>query len=636
MDHPHPVPFTAVSLHDAFWAHRIETNRVVTIPTEYRQCKENGRLDAWKLTWKPGDPNEPHKFWDSDVAKWIEAVAYSLARTPDPALEARTDEVIDDMAAAQQEDGYLNTHFILVEPENRWTNLRDHHELYCAGHLMEAAVAYHAATGKRTLLEVMCRYADLIAQVFGPGPDQRPGYPGHEEIELALIKLFRATGEKRYLDLAAFFINERGRQPHYYDREAAERGEDPHSRKHGYEYCQAHRPVREQAETVGHSVRAMYLYAGMADVARETGDDTLLAPCRRLWHALTRKRLYVTGGIGSSRGNEGFSCDYDLPNEPAYAETCAGIGLIFWAHRMLHLDPCRDYADVMERTLYNNVAASISLSGDSFFYANPLAAYPPAIDSRADLGHIALPRKTWYGCACCPPNVARLFASLDGYVYSHSSEELRVHLYAGSQATIPVGGHSVRVTQTTDYPWDGEVQLRLAPASPVRFRLALRLPGWCEQPTLRVNNEAVDLESVTENGYACVERTWEDDDLVRLTLPMPVHRLHADTRVRQNAGRITLQRGPIVYCLEEIDNGSDLNAIVLPRESDISAVHKPDLLGGITVLQAEAEREQNEDWDDSLYKTEQPSRKPQTITAVPYAVWANRERGEMITWIRED
>jgi len=405
-----------VAVDDRFWTPRQETNRLVTLPIEYRQCRKTGRLRAWKLNWRPGRGNPPHIFWDSDAAKWLEAVGYSLAARPDRKLERLADKVIDDIAAAQRPDGYLNIYYSVVEPDQRWTNLRDRHELYCAGHLMEAAVAYHQATGKRKLLDVLCRYADHIDATFGRSRGKKRGYPGHEEIELALVKLYHATGEKRYLKLAKYFVDERGRRPHYYDKEARARGDDRKKYWPGtYEYNQSHLPVRRQSAVVGHAVRAFYLYAGMADVAAETHDGELLAACKRLWRDATRHKMYVTGGVGPSGRNEGFTRTYDLPNETAYAETCAAIALVFFAHRMLQIEADAHYADVMERALYNGTISGVSADGTRFFYTNPLAAAPPA---RAAGGKPEPHRREWFGCACCPPNIARLIASLPQYVYS--------------------------------------------------------------------------------------------------------------------------------------------------------------------------------------------------------------------------
>ena len=453
-----PLGHKHVTFKDRFWAPRIETNRKVTLPIEYAQCRKTGRLAAW--TWKKGRPNPPHIFWDSDVAKWLEAVGYSLERHPDAKLEKLADGVIRDMARAQAADGYLNSHYQFVEPGKRWTNLRDCHELYCAGHLMEAAVAYSRATGKRTFLDVMCRYADCIDKTFGTRKGQKRGYCGHEEIELALVKLFHATGEARYLNLAKYFVDERGRHPNYFVEEASKRGDmklRPFMDAKNL-YLQAHAPVRGQTEAVGHAVRAMYLCSGMADVAAGTGDASLRAACRRIWKSATQRRMYITGGIGSSRHGERFTCDYDLPNETAYAETCASIGLVFFAHRMLQAEADGEYADVMERALYNGVMSGVSLDGKHFFYANPLTAHPVSYAARTgdDHGdHTDPTRQEWFGCACCPPNIARLLASLGQYVYSQRGDVLYVHLYADGTASCNLAGQRVTVTQRTEYPWQG-------------------------------------------------------------------------------------------------------------------------------------------------------------------------------------
>jgi len=626
---PGPVPLDRVEVADRFWAPRIETNRTVTLPIEHEHLKRTGRIDAWKLGWRPGDPNPPHIFWDSDVAKWLEAVAYALAARPDAELERLADALIDDIAAAQQPDGYLNVHFTVVEPEKRWTNLRDWHELYCAGHLIEAAVAYHQATGKRKLLDVLCRYADHIAAVFGPRRGQKRGYPGHEEIELALVKLYRATGQERYLKLAQFFIDERGRQPHYFDAEAAARGD---GRRPPHDYNQSHLPVREQATAEGHAVRAMYLYCAMADLAAETGDGELRRACRRLWRNVTERRMYVTGGIGSSRQGERFTFDYDLPNETAYAETCAAIGLVFWAHRMLALEGDGCYADVMERALYNGVLSGVSLDGKRFFYANPLTVFPEAL---RDGGHVAAQRQEWFGCACCPPNIARLLASLPLYAYSEGARTAWVHLYVQGRATLNVAGRQVEVRVQTDYPWREEVSLEVRPQRPGTFTLALRIPGWCRGATLSVNGNPLRLGDIVKKGYAKVRRAWARGDRVELKFPMPVERIEANPRVRMDCGRVALQRGPIVYCLEEVDNGPDLADLCLPRRAALRAQYRPDLLGGIVTITGAALRRDRSGWGRALYRADKSQALKVPITAVPYYAWCNRKPGEMLVWIRE-
>ncbi len=628
------VPFTRVSLADGFWAPRQAVNREVTLPIEYEQCRQTGRLDAFKLGWKPGQPNPPHIFWDSDVGKWVEAAAYSLKTHPDQALEGQVDEVVATIAKAQQPDGYLNTHFTVVEPERRWANLTDWHELYCAGHLMEGAVAYFEATGKRGFLEVMCRYADYIGQVFGCGPGQRRGYCGHEEIELALVKLHRATGERRYLELAAYFVNQRGQAPHYFRQELEtlrQKGWKQQEWFGDYQYCQAHRPVREQDEVVGHAVRAMYLYCGMADVARETGDDTLLPPLRKLWKHLTQTRMYVTGGIGSTRHTEGFTFDYDLPNETAYCETCAAIGLVFWAQRMLQLTGEGEYAEVMERALYNGVPSGVSLDGRRFFYANPLAVYPAAC--RNAQGHVAAERQEWFGCACCPPNIARLIASVGQYFHSESETTAAVHLYAQGECQLQVAGQTVRLRTTTRYPWDGAIRLRLRPERPAQFTLALRIPQWCPSFALAVNGKTLRVKP--ERGYVRLERRWQARDLVELTLAMPVLQVEANPRVRMNCGRVALQRGPLVYCLEEVDNGGELRDLVLPATAEFKPAFRRHLLGGIVVLRGQVWRRSARDWvGGELYRMWPSIYDFVPITAVPYCVWGNRAPGqEMLVWL---
>jgi DUF1680 family protein len=635
------VAVSKVTLGEGFWGTRVETNRAVTLSAEYKQLRETGRIDAWSLDWKNGEPNKPHYFWDSDVAKWIEAAAYSLATHPDAMLEGQLDAVIELIENAQQPDGYLNIYFSTVEPEKRWSNLRDWHELYCAGHLMEAAVAYYEAKGKRQLLDIMCRYADYIDEVFGPNKGQMRGYPGHQEIELALVKLFRATGEKRYLSLAQFFIDERGQQPHYFDLEAKRRGEnlaDYYHRTH--EYTQSHLPVREQPRAVGHAVRACYMYAGMADVATETKDQTLIDACKRLWSNLTEKQMYITGGIGPSYHNEGFTFDYDLPNETAHAETCAAIALMFFAHRMLQLEPDALYGDVMEGALYNGVLSGVSLDGTQFFYANPLAAHPGVSPNHSGMRTLGADqhyrRSDWFNCACCPPNIARMLASLGRYIYSTGKNHIYVHLYVRSSAQLEVDGHSVRIEQRTDYPWKDKVRFTVQPDQTRRFTLALRLPGWCQNAELKVNAETLDIASTTTRGYFKIEREWSPGDQVDLTLPMRIERIRAHPRVRQNAGRVALQRGPLIYCLEEEDNGPNLANLFLPRDSQLVTEWEEKLLGGVVVITGEALRRDLQSWPGRLYQRVGPNgMKRFRFKAVPYCLWANREPGEMRVWVNE-
>ncbi len=628
----HPAALTDVTIDDRFWAPRLRLNRERTIPYQYQQCKETGRIDALRLAWRPGQEPVPHIFWESDVAKWIEAASYSLATHPDPALDALVDGTIDLLAAAQQPDGYLNVYFTVVKPGQRWTDLRDAHELYCAGHLIEAGVAHHQATGKTPLLDVVRRYADHIDTVFGTGPGQKRGYCGHEEIELALVKLYHAIGENRYLRLAQYFVDERGARPYYFDLEAAARGEPGYFERDltgsnlraNRAYHQAHRPVREQTEAVGHAVRAMYLYCAMADLAGEAGDASLLDACKRLWDNLCSRRMYVTGGIGTSAANEGFTRDYDLPNETAYCETCAAIGLVFWAQRMARLEPDARYADVLERALYNGVISGVSHDGTRFFYANPLA-------SRGDVT-----RQEWFGCACCPPNLARLLASLGAYVYAVGEDDVAVQLYVQSSAQLTVKGQTVTLRQRTDYPWDGAVAIDVTVEQPTTFGLRLRVPDWCRDATLRVDGQDIDLPHNVERGYARIERQWRGGERVELVLPMPVERVYAHPNAEADAGLVALRRGPLVYCLEQVDNPVALHRVTLPRNASLSAHMDEDLFGGATVITGQAAIADDTGWAGTLYRAEPSTPRPLSITAVPYYVWDNRGQGQMRVWLRED
>jgi len=635
------VPLTDVTIDDAFWGPRLATNRNVVLMHEYRMLKETGRIDQYKLDWKPGQPNPPHIFWDSDVAKWIEAASYSLATHPDADLDRLLDEVIALIGAAQQPDGYLNPHYTVVEPDKRWTNLRDCHELYCAGHLIEAGVAHYQATGKRTLLDVVCRYADCIDNTFGPG--KRSGYCGHEEIELALVKLYHATGQVRYLKLAEYFINERGRQPHVFDVEARARGEDPRRYWAGedYAYVQAHLPVREQTEAVGHAVRAMYLYSGMADVGRCTGDESLLAACRALWQDVVSRKMYVTGGVGSTHRGEAFTKAYDLPNESAYAETCAAIGLVFFAHRMLQIDADSRYADVMERALYNGVLAGIGLDGRTFFYVNPLA-------SGGD-HH----RQEWFGCACCPPNVARMLASLGQYIYStgapptepgpppatgrsdgqrSDARAIYVHLYVAGKVRARVAGESVTLTQDGNYPWHGRIRFLVDVPRPVRFDLMLRIPDWCRRHTIKVAGKPIGRR--LQRGYACISRRWQAGDVVELSLHMPVERVVAHPQVEPDAGKVAIQRGPVIYCLEQCDHRVDVRWIRLPDGAALNAVFDKRLLGGVAVIEGQGVAAPASDWQGRLYQpVDRTKGRAAKIHAVPYCLWDNRKPGPMAVWV---
>ena len=578
------------------------------------------------------------RFWDSDDAKWIEAVSYSLANHPNPEFERQVDAIVDLIEQAQQPDGYLNIYYTAIDPDNRFRNLRDWHELYDAGHMIEAAVAYYQATGKRKLLDVLCRYADLIDSKFGPEEGKKRGYPGHPELELALVKLYHTTNEPRYLKLAKYFVDERGQQPNYFDLEAQERGENPREFwAKTYHYCQAHAPLREQTEATGHSVRATYLYSGAADIVAETADPALFASLRSIWDDLTQHSMFITGGLGPANTNEGFTFAYDLPNETAYAETCAAIALVFWAQRMFLIDPDSRYIDVLERALYNGVLSGVSFEGTHFFYANPLASYPKVSPFERWSG-IATDRyyrrSEWFACPCCPPNLARLVANIGEYFYSTMDDTVFVHLYDQNSATLQLDNSHVQLSQSTDYPWDGDVSITVTVEQPTAFDLALRIPGWCSDYRLAVNGAPISADVVA--GYVRLKRTWASGDMVTLSLAMPVERIMPHPAIRQDAGQVALQRGPVIYCLEEADNGARLANVVLPRSIPLT-VEQSDLFGGASVITGEALRIERANDSNELYRPQssvQEARSTFRFTAIPYCFWANREPGEMRVWLR--
>ena len=637
-----PVPLQQVTIKDGFWAERQRVNRQRSIPAIQRQLELTGRLAAWAGDRRDdftGQRPLHDMFWDSDNAKWLEAAAYSLATHADPQLEAEIDRLIDQLETQQQDDGYLNSYFPLLYPQGKWTNLRDWHELYNAGHLMEAAVAYKQATGKDKLLRMLCRYADHIDDTFGVEAGKARGYPGHPELELALIKLYRETGVDRYLQLAKYMVDERGRHPHYFDQEAADRGEAPEDFwAQTYGYCQAHAPVREHSEATGHAVRACYLYAGIADLALETDDGELLALSRRLWDDLTRHQMYVTGGLGPSHTNEGFTMAYDMPTETAYAETCASIALAFWAQRMFHIDPDSRYIDVMERAIYNGSLSGLSHDGEGFFYGNPMAAYPGVNplgrwNPAGDDGHYQ--RSEWFACPCCPPNIARLIASLGEYSYSQDERRVYVHLYHDNAVALCIDGASLRLRQTTSYPWHGDINITLSAAQPVDCQLALRIPDWCRDYSLKLNGEPVTVQ--LERGYALLSRRWQDGDVIELALAMPVERVMPHPAIRQLAGQVALQRGPLIYCLEEVDNGARLANLCIPDAAQLEAAFDPSLFGGITVIEGEALRIERGEQPADLYRFYSQAdyaRQPTPFKALPYYLWANRQLGEMRVWMR--
>ena len=628
-----PVKFVDVRLEGKFWKERLDTVLAETIPSQHEKLGEYKILESMDLIQPPPPlryPRNQHNFtvqvfWDSDIGKWIETASYGLSHRRDAKIEAQIEAIVDKFEAAQLTDGYLNLWYIGREPQNRWTNLRDNHELYNAGHMLEGAIAYFLATGRRRWLDIMERYVEHIRQTFGPGPNQKPGYCGHQEIELALIKLYHVTKEQKQLDLAIYFINQRGTQPpHYFDVEARSRGDDPAAYWFkNYEYNQSHQLVRDQTKVVGHAVRAMYMYTAMADLAAELNDSGLKHACEVLWHDVMATKMYITAGLGPSAHNEGFTHDYDLPNETAYAETCASVALIFWAQRMLHLDLDGQYADVLERALYNGALSGLSRDGRHYFYANPLESN--GTPTRWD----------WHTCPCCTMNVARLIGSVGGYFVSHSNDEIAVHLYGGISTSIELEQGKVLLRETSNYPWSGDIKIEIETAKPFEFTLNLRIPGWCHGATVQVNGQNVAI-AASVKGYLPIKRIWAKGDVVTLTLPMPAQRIYANPAVSMDVGRVALSRGPFVYCIEEIDNpGGAVQRLKLPRNAELKIAPRAELFDGIVTLKADATAITQVDWKDTLYRAVAPNETPTTLTAVPYYLWNNRGQGSMLVWIPE-
>lgn len=634
------IRITRVALDDGFWNRFRETVVREGIPYQWRalndqldedaepsRCIRNFRIAAGRQQGEFGG----FVFQDSDVYKWLEGVAYSLRWKPDAALEAVADGAIDEIVAAQQPDGYLDTYYIINGLDKRWTNLKDNHELYVAGHMIEAAVAYYEATGKRVLLDAAIHFVSHIDSVIGPEAGKLRGYPGHPVIEMALMRLFAVTGDPLHLKLARYFVDERGQSPLFFEEEDRRTGNGFYWKNSPlrYQYYQAGKPVRDQKDAEGHAVRAMYLYSGMADVARATGDESLVRACRALWESATRRRMYVTGAVGSSEHGEAFTFDYDLPNDTVYGETCASIGLVFFARRMLQLEMKAEYADVMERALYNGVISGMQLDGKRFFYVNPLEVVPEACEKDAHKRHVKPERQKWFGCACCPPNLIRMLASLEDYVATRSGDTLFLNLYAG--CGIEADGLKLRVA--TNYPWEGSVRVTVAQADEAPMALALRIPGWCPGWALRINGEATACE--VRDGYALARRAWQAGDVVELVLDMPARYVRANRRIRENAGQVALQRGPVVYCLEEADNGDALHCVRANTQAEVEMVYEPDTLGGVVVLTTDGLREQPGSPDEAAYTyADAPEAKPVKLRWIPYYAWANRGVGEMRVWIR--
>ncbi len=620
------------TIQQEFWRYYQDLVADVMLPYQYKvlndslddpdiaksHALENFRIAAGKSK----DEFYGCPFQDSDTAKWLEAVAYSLMRKPDAELERQADEVIELVGQAQQADGYLDTFITVAHPDMRFKNLSDWHELYCAGHMIEAGVAYYEATGKKALLSIVCKLADLLCDTFGEG--KQMGFPGHPEIELALVRLWNATGEQRYLDLAAYFINVRGTDPDFFKKEAENRGDEPH----GWvcsdpEYAQYGKPVREQSEATGHAVRAAYLYTGMAMMAKAVGDDALAAACKRLWQNITQRRMYITGGIGSCQFGESFSLDFDLPNDIGYCETCASIALIFFAKAMLALDSNGMYADVMERALYNTVLGGLQRSGTRFLYTNPLAVDPAWAQKSANYRLIAPRRFRWHSCACCPPNAARLLASLDRYAWHTQGDTVYADLFIGGCYTAPNG---TKIEVKTAYPYEDTVQFHVSGGS---VALAVRIPAWSTNYSLTASGQPG--AAAPENGYCLLH--LKDSDDVTLTLDLHPRKVYADPRVVADAGCCALMAGPLVYCFEDTDNNGDITGLTVDADAEpaVQPYEAPEL-GSIRKITVQGHRTKV---TDTLYTDKKPVRDPAVLTAIPFYLRDNRSNGKYRVWLPE-
>lgn len=658
----YPLELKNISITGSFWQHYMTLIRTKVIPYQWSalnnqladaqpsSCIQNFQIAAKKIE----GTHEGCVFQDSDIMKWIEAVAFSLIWHPDEKLEALADLAIDIICDAQQPDGYLNTYYIINGLDKRFTNLRDNHELYCLGHMLEAALAYAKATHKTKLLEATIRYVELVHKTFGTQADQIPGYPGHEILELALTMLYEYTGDARYLDLAEYFIFERGKTPLFFMEETKKHNNanywaDTYMK---LQYYQAGKPVLNQQVAEGHAVRAVYLYAGMAALAYHTENQLLLNQCKSLFNNIANKQMYITGGIGSSAHGESFTFDYDLPNDTIYSETCAAIGLIFFAKQLLRNEIHGQYADVMERALYNTVISGMGLDGQSFFYVNPLEVEPEA--SLKDIGkqHVKVSRQKWFGCACCPPNIARLIASLGSYAYAISEDTLFFHLYMDSHIVAPLASGTLPLQITTKYPWEETIQITCENESPLTATLGLRIPSWCSNFTLKLNNQFV--TPPIEDGYIYLTRTWCSKDSLTLILSMPIQLSSSHLAVRENIGKVCVSRGPIVYCLEEADNGKNLHRLYLSPDVTFNLTSLTAPLDHIVAIEATGNylddscdstpttsTSQSNSINSSnanhilpLYTTYTPPiYTPQKLTFIPYFTWANRTPGEMLVWV---
>ncbi len=638
----HTINLTQIKINDPFWSKHVDLVRREIIP--YQWDAMNDRIEGAEpshclANFEIAAGRREGEFYgavfqDTDIAKWLEAVGFSLAAYPDAELEAQADAVIDLIADAQQPDGYLDTYFIIKDPRQRWKNLCEGHELYTAGHMMEAAAAYYLGTGKRKFLDVVLRLADLICDTFGPEEGKIHGYPGHQEVEIGLIKLYRITGERKYLQQAKYFIDARGVGENYFMQERKRPDYKcifPEFAGYTPAYSQSHLPVREQDSAEGHAVRAVYMYSAMADLAGEYEDAQLLAACKRLWNNIVTKRMYITGGIGSSGLLERFTADYDLPNDCSYAESCASIGLAMFGMRMANITRDASYVDVVERALYNTMLAGIALDGRSFFYVNPLEVWPAVCLPHTSREHVKPMRQKWFGVACCPPNIARTLASLGQYVYAVSEDTLYVNLFVSGTLTAQLCGAQVEAQMETKFPFENAYVLTLAKVPEEGIFLALRIPDYSRDYRILVNGQPVSLQE--KKGYACLHLTG--DAVVSVCFQAPPRFVRANPAVHADCGRVALMKGPLVYCLEEADNGQNLSGLYVSGAATVTE-EDSSLFGGCKVLTFDGKRMEEDSWDENeLYAEHGVSLLAVPLRAIPYAYWNNRGRGEMCVWIKE-
>jgi len=632
----------------AYWENRLQLNKSVSIPTVLKTFEDTGRVRALTKELKEGE--KQHIFWESDLAKWMEAVFLHLQKEADPDLLEFADSVIEKLINNQESDGYLNSYFSFYEPDNKFTNLKVRHELYCAGHLLESALEHLKLNPNSKFFAAMEKYIDHIAEVFGTDEGQKRGYPGHQEIELALLKTYEYTKNEKFLKLAGYFLDERGRVPHYFEIEDQKRAakekpidysEFPSEvrdfvawhmsglKKKDHTYYQAHQPAFEQKTAEGHSVRALYMFTAMADYARLTNDTNKIEACKILWQNITNRRMYIHGGVGSAHIGERFSFDYDLPNDMAYAETCASIALIFFAERLMRIERNSEYADVIERALYNVVLASTSVDGTAFFYDNYLECVPEFLKYQHRRHGI---RDKYHTCSCCPPNVLRIIADIDRYIYRQADDGIEVNQYITGSKEFVLQDGTLSVEIDSEMPWGGKNRFAISSTSAKPTKIFFRIPGWDTTPTVTLNGESI--EPTRQNGYFEIERVWGGSDQIDLHFNFSPYLVRANPKIRYNANRVAVFRGPLLYCLESTDNSEHLNQYLLQQNPEFAESQEDEILAGAVYLKTKGLK--SEFAEDALYSASKPKKSPVDLTLIPYFLWSNRGECEMLSWILED